>query len=79
VKEGDAVLKEFHFTSGETLPELRIHYRTLGEPKRDAAGLVTNAVLILHGTTGAGTQFLNPIFAGELFGAGSRWTWRSTT
>ena len=70
VKEGDAVLKEFHFTSGETLPELRIHYRTLGEPKRDAAGLVTNAVLILHGTTGAGSQFLNPIFAGELFGAG---------
>ena len=70
VKEGDAVLKDFRFTSGDTLPELKIHYRTLGEPQRDAAGQVKNAVLILHGTTGAGTQFLGQNFAGELFGAG---------
>ena len=68
--EGDAVFKNFKFTSGETLPELRIHYRTLGDPRRDAQGIVRNAVLILHGTTGSGTQFIRPEFAGELFGAG---------
>jgi homoserine O-acetyltransferase len=68
--EGDAVFKNFKFTSGETLPELRIHYRTLGDPRRDAQGIVRNAVLILHGTTGSGTQFIRPEFAGELFGVG---------
>src|ERR1044072_988917 len=64
------VIKDFRFRSGETLPELRIHYRTLGAPHRDKDGIVRNAVLILHGTTGAGTQFLRPEFAGELFGRG---------
>jgi homoserine O-acetyltransferase len=68
--EGEVVLRDFAFTSGETLPELRIHYATLGKPARDAAGHVTNAVLILHGTTGSGRQFLQPQFAGELFGPG---------
>jgi homoserine O-acetyltransferase/O-succinyltransferase len=68
--EGDFVLKQFAFRSGETLPELRIHYRTYGEPQRDAAGVVRNAVLILHGTTGAGGQFVRPEFSGELFGPG---------
>jgi homoserine O-acetyltransferase len=69
--ESDVVLKDFRFTSGETMPELRIHYRTLGAPARDAQGRVTNAVLILHGTSGAGTQFLNAKqFHGELFGTG---------
>lgn len=68
--EADLVLKDFQFTSGESLPELRIHYRTLGTPQRDAAGRVTNAVLITHGTTGSGAQFIRPEFAGELFGAG---------
>lgn len=67
---GDCVLTNFHFESGESLPELRIHYRTLGEPRRDASGLVRNAVLIMHGTTGSGAQFIRPEFAGELFGAG---------
>jgi homoserine O-acetyltransferase len=67
---GDAVLKDFHFTSGQTLPELRIHYRTLGVPQRDAQGAVRNAVLIMHGTTGSGAQFIRPEFAGELFGPG---------
>jgi homoserine O-acetyltransferase/O-succinyltransferase len=70
VTEHDAILRDFHFTSGETLPELRIHYRTLGEPRRDAQGVVRNAVLIMHGTTGSGAQFMNPDFANELFGAG---------
>jgi homoserine O-acetyltransferase len=66
--EGDYTITNFRFRSGETLPELRIHYRTLGAPRRDSNGIARNAVLILHGTTGAGTQFLRPEFAGELFG-----------
>ncbi|HEY1696138.1 MAG TPA: alpha/beta fold hydrolase [Polyangiaceae bacterium] len=65
--EGDFVLHDFHFTSGQTLPELRIHYTTLGTPARDASGRTTNAVLVLHGTTGSGHQFLSPQFARELF------------
>src|SRR5437773_2895025 len=68
--EGDFLLREFRFTSGEILPELRVHYRTLGTPERDAQGVVRNAVLILHGTGGTGAQFLRPEFAGELFGSG---------
>src|SRR5437773_609272 len=68
--EGDFLLREFRFTSGEILPELRVHYRTLGRPERDAQGVVRNAVLILHGTGGTGAQFLRPEFAGELFGSG---------
>jgi homoserine O-acetyltransferase len=69
-KEGDYVSRDFHFTSGETLPELRIHYATFGTPVRDAHGRVTNAVMLLHGTTGSGRQFLAPQFAGVLFGPG---------
>ncbi|HSU86078.1 MAG TPA: alpha/beta fold hydrolase [Chthoniobacterales bacterium] len=68
--ESDFVLPDFHFTSGETLPELRIHYRTLGKASKGADGLTTNAVLIMHGTTGSGAQFIRPEFAGELFGPG---------
>jgi len=66
-KPGDFVMKDFRFSSGDTLPELRIHYRTLGTPQRDASGQVTNAVLILHGTTGSGDNFLGNSFAGVLF------------
>ncbi len=69
-KEGDYVSRDFHFKSGETLPELRIHYATFGAPVRDASGRVTNAVLLLHGTSGSGGQFLAPQFAGVLFGPG---------
>ncbi len=68
--EGDFVIRNFHFRDGETLPYLRLHYTTLGEPVRDAQGGVTNAVLILHGTGGTGQQFLQPVFAGVLFGPG---------
>src|SRR5215470_8783350 len=68
--EGDFVVKNFLFRSGESLAELRLHYTTLGKPARDAQGRVSNAVLILHGTGGTGHQFLSPIFAGELFGPG---------
>ena len=67
---GDFVIKDFKFESGETLPELKIHYVTLGKPQRDASGRVTNAVLVLHGTGGTNTQFLGRGFGGVLFGKG---------
>ena len=66
--QGDYTIRDFKFTSGETLPELRLHYRTIGNPEKDAQGKTTNAVLIMHGTTGSGAQFIRPEFAGELFG-----------
>jgi homoserine O-acetyltransferase len=66
----DYSLKDFSFTSGDRLPEVRIHYRTLGKPSLNASGMVGNAVLILHGTTGQGGNFIRPEFAGELFGKG---------
>jgi homoserine O-acetyltransferase/O-succinyltransferase len=66
--EADYTIRDFKFASGETLPELRLHYRTLGKPEKDAQGKTTNAVLIMHGTTGSGAQFIRPEFAGELFG-----------
>ena len=68
--QGDFVIQNFTFASGEKLPELRVQYRTLGTPQRDAQGVVRNAVLILHGTGGSGAQFIRPEFAGALFGAG---------
>jgi homoserine O-acetyltransferase len=68
--EGDFVVRDFRFTSGETLPELRLHYLTFGTPRRDPGGKVVNAVLILHGTGGSGRQFLAKQFADELYGAG---------
>src|SRR5436853_2802749 len=66
--ESDYTVRDFKFASGENLPELRIHYRTLGKPEKDAEGKTTNAILIMHGTTGSGAQFIRPEFAGELFG-----------
>ncbi len=68
--EGDFVIKDFRFTSGEMLPELRVHYRTLGKPQRDAQGVVRNAVLIMHGTGGSGASLMSPLFAGQLFVSG---------
>src|SRR5947209_15986134 len=69
--EGDYILKDFHFKDGETLPELRMHYTTIGTPVRDKSGLVRNAVLIMHGTGGAGTSFVtNRQFAPVLFNPG---------
>jgi homoserine O-acetyltransferase len=70
VRGEDFVIRNFRFTSGETLPELRLHYRTLGRIRRGADDVVRNAVLILHGTGGSGEQFLRPEFAGELFRRG---------
>ena len=68
--EGDFTARNFAFASGDTLPELRLHYRTLGTPRKDASGVIRNAVLILHGTGGTGAGFLSPTFGGELFGPG---------
>jgi homoserine O-acetyltransferase len=68
--ESEFALKNFQFNSGDTIPALRIHYRTLGQPRRDERAVVRNAVLILHGTAGSGAQFMAPEFAGELFGPG---------
>src|SRR5204862_5115365 len=68
--EADFVVRDFHFATGETMPALKLHYRTLGAPRRDSSGVVRNAVLILHGTGGTGQGFLSPTFGGELFGSG---------
>jgi homoserine O-acetyltransferase len=68
--EGDFVIRDFQFASGESLPQLRIHYRTFGQPRTDARGVVRNAVLIMHGTGGSGGSLVCDEFAGELFGPG---------
>jgi homoserine O-acetyltransferase/O-succinyltransferase len=68
--EADFTVRDFTFGTGETLPELKLHYRTIGTPRRDGSGVVRNAVLILHGTGGTGAGFLSRTFGGELFGAG---------
>jgi homoserine O-acetyltransferase len=72
VKQGDYVVRDFRFRDGESLHELRLHYRTLGTPRRDAAGHVVNAVMVLHGTGGTGAQFLAPQFAGVLLKPGGQ-------
>lgn len=66
----DFTIANFRFQTGETLPELKIHYWTHGTPHRDAKGQIDNAVLILHGTGGTGRQFTAPQFADVLFVAG---------
>ena len=68
--EGDYIVKQFDFKDGEHLANLRLHYTTVGTPTKGKDGKVNNAVLIMHGTTGTGTSFLNPRFAGNLFGPG---------
>lgn len=67
---GNFTIKNFQFKSGERMAEVRLHYYTLGKPQKDSSGIVRNAVLILHGTGGAGTQFITPTFGGVLFGPG---------
>jgi len=69
-REGDFVIKDYRFASGETLPELKLHYTTLGTAKRNAAGEIVNGVLLLHGTSGTGKNWLMPALADELFGPG---------
>jgi homoserine O-acetyltransferase len=69
-QSGTFVVKDFQFKSGEKLPEVKLHYYTLGTPQKDSSGKVRNAILILHGTGGTGRQFLTPNFGGILFGPG---------
>src|SRR5689334_4329528 len=68
--EGDFILKDYRFASGEVLPELRLHYRTMGMPQRDAAGRIVNGLLLLQGNTGTGENWLRPSLADELFAPG---------
>jgi homoserine O-acetyltransferase len=70
LSEGDVVLRNFRFATGERMAELRMHYATLGTPRRGPDGSIANAVMVLHGTGGSGRQFLAPQFANELFGPG---------
>jgi len=69
-KDGVFTIANFRFGTGETLPELKLHYLTLGTLHRDAAGRADNAVLLLHGTGGSASSLLNPIFSEVLFGPG---------
>ncbi len=68
--EGDYTIKDFGFESGETLASLNLHYATIGKPQTGKDGKVMNAVIIMHGTTGSGKNFLTDQFAGNLFGPG---------
>ena len=69
-KEGDFVIKDFRFKSGEILPVLNVHYTTLGTPQRNASGDIANAVILLHGTSSSGKAWLMPSLADELFASG---------
>lgn len=69
-KEGDYAINDFSFNTGERLATLNIHYTTVGTPIRNAAGNIINGVLIMHGTTGNGHQFISENYAGQLFGKG---------
>jgi homoserine O-acetyltransferase/O-succinyltransferase len=69
-REGDYVIRDYVFRSGERLPELKLHYRTLGTARRSPAGKIVNGVLLLQGNTGTGANWLRPSLAGELFAPG---------
>ena len=71
VADGETLLKDFRFGTGETLPELRLHYLTLGKAHRNTAGRTDNAVLLLHGTGGDAHSLLNPVFSDVLFRRGA--------
>ncbi len=66
-QEGDLTISNYKFASGETLPQLKLHYRTLGSAERNAAGEIVNGVLLLQGNTGTGANWLRPTLADELF------------
>ncbi len=70
IKDGSFDIHNFRFATGETLPDLHLHYLTLGTLRRDTAGHATNAVLLLHGTGGNAHSLLNPVFSDVLFGPG---------
>src|SRR2546428_4326533 len=69
-REDDFIIRDFVFTSGEVLPALRLHYRTMGMPRHDASGTIINGVLQQQGNTGTGANWLRPSLADELYGPG---------
>src|SRR5690242_4573284 len=69
-RDANFTIRDFRFGDGETMPELRLHYMTLGTAKRNAQGEITNGIVLLHGTSGSGQNWLLPTLAGELFGKG---------
>jgi len=69
-READFVIEDYRFASGEVLPELRLHCRTMGTPRRDGAGKIVNGVLLPQGNAGTGANWLRPSLAGELYGPG---------
>jgi homoserine O-acetyltransferase len=69
-QEADFILNDYRFASGEVLPELKLHYRTMGVPQRDAGGKIVNGVLLLQGNTGTGENWLRPTLADHLYGPG---------
>jgi hypothetical protein len=78
-REGDYVVHDYKFVSGESLPEVKLHYRTIGTAKKNAAGEAVNAVLLLQGNSGTGANWFRPTLADELFKPASRSTRRNTT
>jgi homoserine O-acetyltransferase len=66
-QEGDFTISNYKFASGETLPQLNLHYRTFGSAERNSAGEIVNGVLLLQGNTGTGANWLRPTLADELF------------
>jgi homoserine O-acetyltransferase len=69
-QDGNFTIPNFRFATGESLPALHLHYLTLGQPHRNPAGKVDNAVLLLHGTGGDAHSLLYPAFSDVLFGPG---------
>ena len=69
--DGDFVIRDYKFASGQTIAELKLHYTTIGTAQRDAAGAITNAVVLLHGTSSTGKMWLAPSLANELFAPGA--------
>jgi homoserine O-acetyltransferase len=69
-QSGDFIASDFHFEDGSSLPQITLHYVTLGKPRRDSNGHVTNAVLLLHGTMDTGRAFLTVAMRRELFAPG---------
>src|SRR5438045_9326013 len=69
-REDDYIISNYRFARGEVLPELRLHYRTMGVPQRDASGKIVNGLLLLQGNTGTGANWLRPSLADELYGPG---------
>jgi homoserine O-acetyltransferase len=72
-KESDIIITDYKFANGQTLPQLKLHYRTLGSAERNAAGEITNGILLPQGNTGTGANWLRPSLADDLLKDGQRY------